>query len=155
MQYLLCLIMLFYSCQTAPNKNAVEHNNYNIFIYQIKYGEQLYESVAGIAVLEGKVYYLANDSLLMTYKKLPANAKELQNDSLKELITKIDLEEFAKIKDYSKCNCRGITKTEYIVMYIKDEKEQKFVFNEVLNCDVKSPCYFLEKLSIHFADLKK
>lgn len=155
MQYLFCLIMLFFSCQSAPNKNAVEENHYDMFIYQIKYGEQLYESVTGIALLKGKVYYLANDSLLMTYKKLPANATEIQNDDLKKLLTKIDLKEFAKIKDYSKCNCKEITKTEYIIRYIKDEKEQNFVFNEVLNCDIKSPCYFLEQLSTHFTDLQK
>ncbi|MCS6818573.1 MAG: hypothetical protein NZ522_01385 [Chitinophagales bacterium] len=155
MRYLFWLIMFFFSCQSAPNKNAVEENNYDMFVYQIKYGEQLYESVTGIALLKRKVYYLANDSSLMTYKKLPANATEIQNDDLKKLLTKIDFKEFAKIKDYSKCNCKVITKTEYIVRYIKNKKEQNFVFNEVLNCDVKSPCYFLEKISKYFTDLQK
>ena len=145
--------LLLYSCgiTSAQKMNKKERQ---VFVYHITYKGPSYETVRGIALYEGQLYYQPNDSLLMTYKGLSKEAKLFNNIGALKLLESLNVDSLSEIKDYKNCECSIITKNEYIIKIIEKVIVKLFAFTEVLSCKPTSPCLFIETLHSIFDENK-
>ncbi len=90
--------LLLYSCgiTSAQKMNKKERQ---VFVYHITYKGPSYETVRGIALYEGQLYYQPNDSLLMTYKGLSKEAKLFNNIGALKLLESLNVDSLSEIKD--------------------------------------------------------
>lgn len=147
------MFSFFINC--GNNKSGSSNQKDDIYIYQIKYGETKYEKVSGFARVNGIVYYLPNDSNLLLRNKLPENSIIVDDAEIIKMFDDLNIEKLASVKEYDKCNCKAITKNEYIIRIKENGKFKDYIFTEIFGCESSSPCKFLEDIYNAFKNLDK
>ena len=125
-----------------------------IFIYKIEYNEYKYESVRGLALVEGNLYVQPKDSMLMTYSGLSKKAKKIDDLAIYQLMSEINIESMKNLQNISNCDCSAITKNEFVIRIVDGANIDNFVFSEEFKCKPLSDCLLLEKLHDAFKSLE-
>lgn len=149
---MLAMGLLLTSCyHQYVRRNWVIDANANIYVYRITYGELCYNSITAISLEHDRVYYYANDSLLLAVDDLTHKKRKKVNDqaivNLLHYLTVINLSRLEK-PDWSRCGC--VTKNEYVIRILKQGKNEYHFFPELLKCDQRLGLKFVEDLRMIF-----
>ncbi len=150
----LLISFIFNFCGYGNNQKSAA-NGSQLFIYKITFGEFTYNNVCGIALVNGELYYEPNDSMLLTYKGLSSNAKPYKSVESCKFVESLNTDTLRQIfQNKNNCNCRKMSKSEFVIRVYEDGKLEQFYFPEILNCDLNDPCLFIEKISTIFNSIQ-
>jgi len=140
------------SCyQQYVRKDWVIDANADIYVYRITYGELCYNSITAISLEHDRVYYYANDSLLLSVDDLTHKKRRKVNDqAIANLLHYLTVKNLSRLEkpDWSRCGC--VTKNEYVIRILKQEKNEYHFFPELLKCDQRLGLKFVEDLRMIF-----
>lgn len=143
-----CGIILLTSCISNSYSNA-NYSNEDVFVYRIENtNSERYKSVKGIVLIDNKIYFEPNDSMLLTLSGLSNRCIKINDLDLKETINQIinDVKRF----NPRDCQCGSLTKNEYIIRVRTNTNTEEFFLNENLNCVKTDKCSLPENLKMLF-----
>ena len=138
-------LIVFFSCQ----ENIFKKNNTNVKIYKLTYNDSTYSMVEALMLRENSLYLYSNDTLLMTYDKVPYLGKEIYNVDYVEKIKQFD---FEILNEEKFSDCATITKNEYLIRIIdKFQKRREFIIPQFYDCKKGSKYEFINFLNQVFS----
>ncbi len=153
---LLSLIIGFYGCKNSSRSSDNSNDNKaDICIFKLCYNDSSHSmTVTALELHNQQVYYFSADSMLMTYTNMPVEKGKIIKDEgahkLLDTIIKI-----AGSITNDNCDCRSITKNEFIIRPNLKDKKNDIILNEVFDCNEESHCLFIQQLSNEFKKIEQ
>jgi hypothetical protein len=149
----LIVFLVQFSCK-APERKVKPILTTSITIYKEHWDDSKEDqSVSAIAFRDNKLYYLKNDTLLMTYKPTPIkNAKRFTNNGLLQLLQKVNPK---TLRDNGNCNdCMQHSKDDFVFRFASEKGVEEIVLPGGFTCDSGSPCIILQVINEAFGSFE-